>query len=69
MLKELRKVYKINKAKAQYIRSLQYEGRIAKLFNDKGYVCYDTDELKKFQASVHRGRPPKKVEGATNESI
>lgn len=61
MLRELRKLAKINRPKAQYIRTLQYEGKIQKIVNGKGYICYESEELKAYQSSAHRGRPPKIV--------
>lgn len=57
MLKEIRKI--TNRSKANYIRSMQYRGLIPAHINDKGYVCYDTEELKTYQKNNKRGRPPK----------
>lgn len=56
MLKELRK---IERSKSNYIRALQYKGSINAYLNDKGYVCYDPVELRNFQKTHKRGRPPK----------
>lgn len=58
-MRELRKLAKTNRAKANYIRALQNRGVITKLVNEKGYVCYDTEELRKYQATVRWGRPAK----------
>ena len=57
MLKELRRVE--DRAKANYIRHLQYVGKIPQHINAKGYVCYDPEELKNYQKTNKRGRPPK----------
>ena len=46
-------------SKGKYIRALQYKGKIKVYFNSKGYVCYDTQELKEFQSNNKKGRPPK----------
>lgn len=57
MLKEIRRIE--SRGKANYIRCLQYNGKIPTHLNDKGYVCYDPTELKNFQKTHKRGRPPK----------
>ena len=57
MLKVPRKT--TSRSKANYIKSLQYRGLIPAPINDKGYVCYDTEELKTYQKNNKRGRPPK----------
>ena len=57
MIEELRKVNDRNKQ--LYVRGLQYKKRIRKIVNKNGYVCYDTEELKKYQKGAHKGRPPK----------
>lgn len=57
MLKEIRKLDK--RSKANYIRGLQYRGRIKTHLNERGYICYDPEELKIFQKNAKRGRPPK----------
>ena len=59
MLKELRILAKTNRAKANHIRALQNRGVIKKHLNEKGYLCYDTEELKKREATIKWGRPPK----------
>lgn len=57
MLRELRKVKK--RSKSNYIRNLQYAGRIGKYINAKGYCCYDPQELMELKAKSKKGRPPK----------
>lgn len=57
MLKEIRKMESVGKA--NYIRLLQNRGKIGKHISPKGYLCYDTEELKAFQKSNRRGRPAK----------
>lgn len=57
MLKEIRRIE--SRSKANYIRLLQYRGKIKTHLNAKGYVCYDPEELKTFQKNNKRGRPPK----------
>lgn len=59
MIKELRKLDKTDPFKARRVRNLQHRKHISKILNAKGYVCYDTEELKKFNASAKRGRPAK----------
>ena len=43
MLREIRKI--TSRAKANYLRRLQKNGKIGKHINSKGYVCYDSEEL------------------------
>lgn len=57
MLKELRKIEK--RSKQMHIRNLQYQKLIKKYINEKGYLCYNTDELEEYKSKVHRGRPAK----------
>lgn len=57
MIREIRKVE--NRAKANYIRSLQYRKLIPTHINEKGYVCYDPADLKAYQSKVKVGRPIK----------
>lgn len=45
------------RAKANYISSLQHRGVIKTYLNERGYVCYDTEELKEYQKTARRGRP------------
>ena len=68
MIKELRVFSKENIAKAKYIRSLQNNGKIKKIINDKGYVCFDEDELEKYYSNVKIGRPPKIVKRQTRKT-
>lgn len=56
MLKEIRKIP--SRSKANYIRALQYRSLIETHLNN-GYVAYDTEELKEYQRTHRRGRPPK----------
>lgn len=58
MLKELRKIEK--RSKSNYIRHLQYIGKIGYHVNEKGYVCYNPAELKEFKRTHRPGRPAKK---------
>lgn len=57
MIAEIRKLK--SRSKQQMIYSLQYRHLIETHINDAGYVCYDTDDLKRYKSSVKRGRPPK----------
>ena len=57
MLKEIRKI--TSRSRANYIRFLQYRNKIPTHINDKGYICYNPEELKTFQKNNKRGRPPK----------
>lgn len=58
MIKEIRKIKR--RGLQNYVRKLYDRGYITKIINDKGYICYDTDELKKYKATARVGRPPKK---------
>lgn len=58
-IRELRNLAKIDRAKANYIRALQNRGVIKKIINEKGYVCYDSTELRLYQKNVRWGRPAK----------
>jgi hypothetical protein len=60
MIKELRKLNKVNHAKANYVRVLQNRGAIKKYESEKGYAAYDTDELKEYYSKIKLGRPLKK---------
>ena len=51
-MRELRKWAKTHLAKANYIRALQNRGVIKKLFNEKGHLCYEPEELKNYQSTV-----------------
>ena len=57
MIVEIRKAE--TRAKANYIRSLQYRKLIPVHINEKGYVCYDPADLKAYQSRVKVGRPVK----------
>lgn len=57
MIKELRKLDKIDRAKSNYIRFLQNSGRISKLISENGYLCYDTIELAEYYKTARVGRP------------
>ena len=57
MIKELRKIQRIDRSKAVYIAQLQREGKLKRIINEKGYVCFDTQELVNYKKSVKRGRP------------
>lgn len=59
MLKEIRKIVK--RSKANYIRAMQNKGFITKHINSKGYVCYDPEEIRAYQKTHKRGRPPKLI--------
>lgn len=63
MIRELRKLAKTNRAKANYIRALQNRGVLEKIVNENGYACYDTEELKHRQKTVKWGRPVKIKKG------
>lgn len=59
MIKELRVLDKTNHSKAVYIRTLIERKKINKYISEKGYVAYDTEELKNYQKNVKIGRPVK----------
>lgn len=59
MIKEIRRIGRQNIAKEKYIRYLQNRGKLKKIVNEDGYLCYDTEELKNYKESVRIGRPPK----------
>lgn len=63
MIRELRKLAKTNRAKANHIRNLQNRGVLTKIVNEDGYACYDTEELKHRQKTVKWGRPVKIKKG------
>lgn len=58
MLKELRELRITDRAKMQHIFNLQSKGLLKSYVNDKGYKCYDTDELKNLKLK-RVGRPCK----------
>jgi hypothetical protein len=57
MLKEIRRIE--SRARANYIRLLQRREKIKTHINAKGYICYDTEELKTLQKNTKKGRPSK----------
>lgn len=59
MIKEIRRIGRQNIAKERYIRYLQNRWKLKKIVNEDGYLCYDTEELKKYKENVKLGRPPK----------
>lgn len=59
MLKEIRKIKE--RSKANYIRDLQYKGKIKTYTSEQGYISYDTDELLLWKKTCRKGRPPKYV--------
>lgn len=63
MIKEIRKLAKTNRGKANYIRALQNRGDLKKIVNENGYACYDTEEFKHRQKTVKWGRPVKIEKG------
>lgn len=57
MLREIRKI--TPRARANYLRRLQKNGKIGKHINAKGYVCYDSEELSAYRKTAKKGRPAK----------
>lgn len=49
----------INKSKRTYIYYLTNSGKLEKKLDSKGFVCYDTNDLKNYSKTAKRGRPPK----------
>lgn len=65
MIKELRKMRAKggrDRAVAGYIATLQKRGKIKRIVTDKGYLAYDTEELKEYKKTVKMGRPIKENE-------
>jgi hypothetical protein len=58
-IKEVRKLAKTNKKKADYVRLLLQRNKIKLIVSDNGFVSYDTEELKQYRKSARRGRPIK----------
>ena len=57
----LQKIAEIkNRPLRVYIYYLVSKGKIKKYANEKGYMCYDTNEFEKYKANVKIGRPMKK---------
>ena len=57
-MKQVRKVK--NDVKRQYIYVLQQRGLIHKYTDERGYVCYEEQELKEYKKTNKLGRPSKK---------
>lgn len=57
MIREIRKIKA--KSRRNYIRSLQWRGRVNLYVNESGYACYDPEELKEYSKKAKRGRPIK----------
>ena len=57
MWREIRKIK--TRGKQVYMRKLQREGKINAHINANGYTCYDPEELRNYQKTHKRGRPPK----------
>ena len=53
MLKEIRRIKE--RSKANYIRDLQYKGKIQTYLSDKGYVSYDPEELALWKKTCKKG--------------
>lgn len=58
MLKEIRRIRE--RPKQVYIYYLMNNKELPKHINERGYICYDPEELKIYQKTHKRGRPPKK---------
>lgn len=58
MIREVRKIKSHNKKVVLY--RLLALNKIPRHINDKGYLCYDEDELKEYKKTARRGRPPKR---------
>lgn len=50
------------RSKGAYIYALINRKKLRKIVNNAGYLCYDTEELRKFQAGNKVGRPVKMEE-------
>ena len=61
MLKEVRKIKE--RHRQIYLYFLMNKGKLPKHVNEKGYISYDTEELKAFHKTHKKGRPPKMKEG------
>lgn len=58
MIKEIRKIK--SRGKANWIRQLLWRNKLNTYFSgEKGYVAYNTEELKEYSKMARRGRPPK----------
>lgn len=58
MTREIRRI--IDRAKRNYIYFLVSSGRVKKYVNDKGYMCYDPEDVKQYKKHARVGRPIKK---------
>ena len=56
MIKEVREE---KKSKSHYIYALMNRKVLKKIVNERGYLCYDTEELAIFQSKNKVGRPVK----------
>lgn len=59
MIREIRRLDKVDHSKANYVRMLQTRGILKRVLSDNGYMAYDTEELKHYQKTARRGRPVK----------
>lgn len=62
MLKELRKMRAkggAERAKANYISTLQHRGKIGTYVSASGYAAYDTEEYRIYRRTTKIGRPIK----------
>lgn len=57
MMREIRKIK--SKGKRNYIRQLQWRGKLPVHINDAGYLCYDPEEYREYSKQAKRGRPLK----------
>ena len=57
MLKEVRRIKERSKQIAMYF--LMNKMNLPKHINERGYICYDTEELKTYKKTTKRGRRPK----------
>lgn len=59
MIKQIKKLRKTNKPKAMYLYNLMSRGLLTKIVDEKGYLCYDTEEYAKYRKNARIGRPIK----------
>lgn len=57
MLKEIRKIR--DRSKRVYLYRLLNCGKLPKHINENNRVCYDPQEMKDYQKTHRKGRPPK----------
>lgn len=69
MLIEIREIYRGNPFLAQYIRELQYRGKLKRYVNENNVACFDDDEYFEYKKKAKVGRPLKEnnKKGAKNE--